>query len=134
VKRAAYLGAVRHDDRERRLKMDESRASSMERIPKLIGLLGLLGIAGAAGLANPRLYALSSLSFLSYVAYFRFFRGFLGHRIVLPPERIPILILSMFAPSAAFFMASVPAVGFVGFFGFLGYTLDIEVRPQAKTQ
>ena len=106
----------------------------IDRIPKLIGLLGVLGIAGVAGLVNPKLYALSSLSFLSYVAYFRFFRGFFGHNIALPPERIPILFLSMFAPSAVFFMANMPALGFVGFFGFLGYTLDLEAGPRPQTE
>ena len=116
--------------------MEKSRtALYMERIPKLIGLLGLLGIAGLAGLVNPKLYALSSLSFLSYVAYFRFFRGFSGHKIALSPQRIPILLLSMFAPCVAlFFMANMPAVGVVGFLGFLGYTLDLETQPQSEAE
>jgi len=112
--------------------MNKSTTSPIDRISKGIGLLGLLGLAGLAGLADPRLYYLSCLSFLSYLAYFRFFKVFLGHKIRLPPERIPILFFSMFAPAAIFFISDMPALGFMGLLGFLGYTLDLERQPQPK--
>jgi len=114
--------------------MNRSTTSQIDRISKGIGLLGLLGLAGLAGLADPKLYYLSCLSFLSYVAYFRFVRAFFGYKINLPPERIPILIFSLFAPNAVCFIADMPALGFVGFLGFLGYTVNFETPPQPKAQ